>query len=414
MTRFLSEALQAPEPLFRQGLKKLEEANGGPNTDIRLSSEVLRASQDKLRELGLDPHDTTPEELYHALQDRVKQDDTRLVKNLRTQAATHISAEGDVVAGMIHALKELPGSKRCFALKASSLKGLMKKQPPKKAIKRLGYRSLDSFLKHESPVSQMAAAWLTENEAWQKHFQEQYKKLSQNDFEDRSINITTTDFKRWQDLADTVVSESKHNVLSFKELGAVVILPFPKDVPAGATTVSLSLALHELNEIRSASTYLKLNQVRADFGNVLLSVVGGQAALSGSILDQPISWSLIQRYYSRLSDSFQSALFEPHIQLEDMAWQSVESALAEIEPSLKFWTNSSHLGVMNGRQPVSFNIIDAALSYCNGLPFEKRVVHYFQHSLWHELLLRYLKPETVEQSVLAELQPELALDSTIA
>ena len=55
MTRFLSEALQAPEPYFRQGLRHLEAANGRPNYDIQLSVAVEQATRDKLRQLGLDP-----------------------------------------------------------------------------------------------------------------------------------------------------------------------------------------------------------------------------------------------------------------------------------------------------------------------------------------------------------------------
>ena len=55
MTRFLSESLQATEPFFRLGLRRLEAANGNPNTDIRFTTEVLHATQSKLRELGLDP-----------------------------------------------------------------------------------------------------------------------------------------------------------------------------------------------------------------------------------------------------------------------------------------------------------------------------------------------------------------------
>src|SRR4051794_10224877 len=117
MTRFLSEALEAPEPFFRQGLRRLEAANGHPNTDIRFSSEVRQATYGKLKQLGLDPRDTTQKELFQALQERVKADDARLVKTLRRQAAQYVSAEGKVVDGMVHALKNMPGNHSCFALK---------------------------------------------------------------------------------------------------------------------------------------------------------------------------------------------------------------------------------------------------------------------------------------------------------
>jgi hypothetical protein len=414
MTRFLSEALQAPEPFFRLGLRRLEAANGNPSTDIRFSSEVRHSTQAKLAELGLDPRDTTPKELYRALQERVRADDDRLVKHLRTLAATHVSAEGEVVDGMLHAIKALPDSRRCFALKASSLKAIIKKIPPKRAMKQLGYRSVDSLIKHESPTLIVAAAWLTEGEGWQKRLLEQYKRLQPADFENRSISLLHPKSKKWHDLTAKVVADAKHNLLSFRELGALVFLPLGKDVPTGAVTASLSLALHELNEIRAASTFLKLSQVKAGYGKVVQTIAHDEPHLSSQLLDQPVPWHLIQRYYARLSHKFHEEIFEPHLQLEDMAWHPVERTLSAIEPGFSFWHDTAHLGMMHGRQPVSFNLVDVALNHCNQFPFERQAAHYFQRSLWHELLLHYLRHEPVEASVLAELQPQLATEPVIA
>ncbi len=101
MTRFLSASLQAKEPFFQAGIRRLESANGHPKTDIRISAEVMTAARHKLRQLGLDPKDTTPEELYHVLQSKVAVDDARLTRTLQTAAATHVSAEGNVIDGMI-------------------------------------------------------------------------------------------------------------------------------------------------------------------------------------------------------------------------------------------------------------------------------------------------------------------------
>lgn len=414
MTRFLSESLQAREPFFRTALRRLESANGHPAHDIRLSSEVVREAQSKLRELGLDPHDTTAQELYHALQQRLKADDAQLTKTLRTAAATHVSAEGDVVAGMVHVMTQLSDSQRCFALKNSSLRILIKKLPPKKAMKQLGYRSVDSFLKHESAVSALAAAWLSEGAAWQGRFLEQYKKMRPGDFESRNISVLYLSSPRWRALAAHTLSQKKHNILCFKEVGAVLFLPFTGEVPEGVVTASLALALHELNEIRASSTFLKLCQVRPDFGQVVQKIASDEPRLTSRMLDQPVPWHLVQRYYARLTHLFREDLFGPHIQVEDMVWHPIEKTLAIIEPSLTFWQHTAHLALLHDAQAVSFNIVDVALNYCNQLPFEQRAVHYFQRSLWHELLLRYLRHEPVEQSVLAELQPQLVVETVLA
>lgn len=414
MTRFLSESLQAPEPHFRHGIEHLERANGRPAADIRLTTEVLQAARLKLHALGLDGHDTTGKELYHALQERFKADDAALVKTLRTRAATYISADGDTVAGMAHALQTVPMSKRCFALKTSRLKTLLKKQPPKKTMKLLGYRSLDSMLKHEAVASVLAAATITESPAWRRSLLDQYKHLKASDFEMRTLTILHPSGRRWQTLAAQTVQQARHNLLSFPELGTLILLPLPKDMPAGATTASLVLALHALNDLRASSSFLKLGQVRKDFGSLVQTVAVSEPYLRSRLLDQPISWHLIQRFYTRARQFFQAELFEPHIELHDMLWQPIEEVLSQIEPRLAFWHGSAHLGILHERQPVSLNIVDAALNSCNSLPYERRVAHYFQTSLWHELLLRYLQPETVEQSILQELQPQLAAEAAIA
>jgi hypothetical protein len=414
MTRFLSEALEAAEPYFRRGLLDLEASNGYPSTDIRLSSEVHNLTANKLKELGLDPSDTTAEELYEVLKQKVRRDDQLLTKKLRTIAATNVSAEADPVAGMAEALNNLKDSKRCFALKTSKLKSLLKSAASKKAMKSLGYRSQVSMLKRENPSLILAAAWLGESHAWRKRFIEKYKDLKPSDFEERSISVLRPDSAKWKKLSEEIVEANRHNIMSFKELGVVVLLPLPADLPEGAITASTCLALHELNEIRACSTYLKLNQVKTDFGSSVLKIVANEPELASHLLDQAIPWNLIHRYYSRAAGRFKEEVFEPYVRLEDMVWHPVEKALSEIEPELAFWKNTGHLGIVSKGKPVSMNLVDSALNLCNLVPFEKRVAHYFKRSLWHELLLRYIKHEPVEQTILTELQPNLLEERVLA
>jgi hypothetical protein len=308
---------------------------------------------------------------------------------------------------MVHELRRLPGERQVFALRNSALRAILRKMPPRKAMKQLGYRSADSFLKHETPVSVLAAAWLSEGPVWQHRLLEQYKQLKPSDFETRALSITRPDSRRWRELAAGEVARRRHNILSFKEAGALVLLPLPADAPPGAVTASLSLALHELNRIRASGTFLKLCQVRPDFGALVRTVASDEPQLAVRLLDQPVSWQLIQSYYARLADQFREDVFGPHIRLEDMAWEPIERTLSAIEPSLAFWQGSEHLGLLQDRRPVSMNVVDVALGCCNRLSFEDRVTHYFKQSLWHELLLRYLKPEAVERSVQGALQPKL-------
>lgn len=393
----------AREPSFHQGLQRLEAVSGHTSADIRLSTEVERATRLKLKELGLDPNDTTGEELYAALQARVRDDDARLAKQLAekygTAEAIHINVG--------KALNDLPVYKSCFALKTAVGRKLLAKLPPKQTMKALGYRSFESMLRREQLLNIYAAAWLLESVSWRKSMADSYKKLLASDFEIRPFVALTPHSRHWQALAETVVTQKKHNVVALKEFGAVVILPFPSKVPPAATMTALLMALHDMNEVRASSTFLKLCQVRPDFGNLVQTVVAGEPALPADVLEGQVEWNVIQRYYARFSDRFREDIFEPHIQKEDLSWHSVEKALAHIAPSLSFWHHTSTLGLHTGQKPVSMNVIDAALNFCNQLAYKDRIVHYFRRSLWGELVIRYLKHESVEQAVVGSLESKL-------
>jgi hypothetical protein len=97
-----------------------------------------------------------------------------------------------------------------------------------------------------------------------------------------------------------------------------------------------------------------------------------------------------------------------------MSWHSIEKVLHYIDPSLGFWRHTTHLGLLHDHEPVSMNVIDAALNFCNQLPFERRIMQYYRQSLWHELVIRYLKHDNVEQSVVSGLQSDLVMETETA
>lgn len=67
MGRFLQKLLNAPEPLFTVGIHQLEKATGHSGVDTRLIADITHKAHDIMRELGLNPADTTAHELYQAL-----------------------------------------------------------------------------------------------------------------------------------------------------------------------------------------------------------------------------------------------------------------------------------------------------------------------------------------------------------
>ncbi|MDR2336876.1 MAG: hypothetical protein LBE03_02110 [Candidatus Nomurabacteria bacterium] len=64
---FLAELLGENEPKFSVDLEYLAKKSLKPNVDLKLINELRKRSLLMLKQLGLDPHDTTLEELFMAL-----------------------------------------------------------------------------------------------------------------------------------------------------------------------------------------------------------------------------------------------------------------------------------------------------------------------------------------------------------
>ena len=406
MTRILSDLLQAPQMQFRLRMSGLEKAGGHQNQDIKLSVDVVQQARQKLRQLGLDSQDTTPEELYQALKQRASDDDKRLEKALRLRAGSHVNAEANLMDGLVHALTAESADSKTFMVKPVAVKRLLKKQPPKKLQKMLKYRSLDGMLRAESPAALVAAALSVESQSWAKIWREKYKQLRPADFETKSPQILSPTDKKWQPITDHIMHDKAHTVLGLPELGAVILLPMPKHKPAGMVLATAALAVHELNAIAAAGNYLKAAQVHGDFAQRVQSVALGRVQLNNALMEQALPWHVVQQYFARTKQSVNEDIFGPYVQAADFYWHDACAVLSKWAPSLAFWENSDYLSFMHQGKIVSLNLLDSAINACNQLEYQARQFSNAQSALWNELALRYLNHENLEQAVADVLQPQ--------
>lgn len=401
MTKILSDFLGAQETLLRHTIRQLEQAAGMPCEDIRLTTDISRIVQRAVRELGLDPRDTAPKELYAALSQKVGADEAacRAALGLQGEVSNDLT-----LAAVQKTAKKLLAPLQTFGVRAPVSRRLLKAHPPKQAMKLLGYRSLDSMLKHEPPAAVYAAAQLCESSSWLAEHRAQYKTLSPSDFEVRKVRIELPKTVRWQRLAQSRLADVRHNILYFSELGSIVILPLPSNVQLpGLTLVTLLLTLQAGNEISAASSFLKLQQVRPDFGEIAVKACAdSNAFVVANVGTQPVSWRLVHRYFSERG-TFPAHIFEPHVQADDLWWRHAEHLLAGIIPSLAFWAETRFSALVQSGEAVSLNLFDAILNYCNSAPFSSRIMHYAQENAWHELTSRYINQQNIESAVTDQL-----------
>lgn len=333
MTKVLSQLLGAREPDFRFGVIKLEKASGGQSHDIRLTSELLASSRLKLAALGLDPSDTSGLELFEALNQKLATSDKELQKVLKLEPL-----EPSFLEDFASSIKKLSASNDCFALKSSAAKKIFKANPPKKAMKALGYRSLDSMLKHETLAGLYASTRICESHAWHKSFVDGYKKLTPSDFETRPLAITPLASERWRTLATSFAQKNKHNLVYASEAGVLAILPLTS-YPQGTLTAMFLLSLEATNDVLATGSYLRLHQVRADFGRLVASAASQAPSVASPIAGQQLHWRTVHEFLANANASF-----EPQLSASELSLNRPENVLASLSPQLEFWHGTGQVG----------------------------------------------------------------------
>ncbi len=395
----LSELLGATEPMFSLALQQLEKASGSTGVDLRLTSEIIGKVNLKTRELGLDPEDTTGRELYFALLNKVERDDEYLVKLMGGTDPNDAAALMPLMKKMWDDYKT---PKAAWVLKKSVAKRLLHSMPPKNIMKHLHYRSVDSMLKNENLAEIYGALRFAEDPKWLNEFDSSYKKLKPSDFETRNIEIVQMSADRWGDIAAPFIHKKKHNITHLKELGVILMLPISGQL-RGIAIFALPLLFHYLNEIRLYSAFFKLQQVKPDFGEILVTTLIADPPQAAVMSGQNIHWRVIQRYFGKLDNEYHPEIFEPHVQPEDLHWRRAEEMLYELDPELGFWKDLDYVAAMHAGRPITFNVLDIAASYVNKLPYKDRAIYHFRESLWTEIFVRYMGEKTLEQQVLKQL-----------
>jgi hypothetical protein len=174
----------------------------------------------------------------------------------------------------------------------------------------------------------------------------------------------------------------------------------------GLILTVLPLVLHYMNEIRLYSAYFKLEQVKPHFASQFVEALENDISETAYMAGQAIHWRSIARHFGKKGRRLPSA-FEPHVQLEDLAWRKAEDILYRLEPALKFWEGLDYTMHYKDGNILPLNLLDNAISYCNDLDFGQQATVYGRSSLLTELFARYVGQEGLEQEVLGQLDDEL-------
>lgn len=292
----IAELLDQPEYLVKRTISQLEDKNGYPSHDARLLAENIQNVRIKLADLGLDPDDTTGQELYHALQSRFE-------KDAKLFDAYFGIGEMDFdqrTAKAVEILNQKFLFPRQWALKRVVAKNVLRAQPPKRVMKQLSYRSLESMLKREDLSEIYLAVTYLESASWHKQHARVVSKLNQTDFELRPIKLQPLSYSRWADVQGPQDYMAVNN-----EVAALGL--WPSDELRNSPLLSMALLMLEklgdYTELKLGESVAKMSQTInwwADMDRLVANLSGEHVSLSlkdnclDSLQDNPYQYRSLE------------------------------------------------------------------------------------------------------------------------
>lgn len=249
-------------------LEELEAKTGYTSQDVKLLGQNAHAVKSKIADLMLDPDDTTPEELYHALRARYLKDARVFQLDFDLQAGT----DGQHLA--IQLASRVLGGLRLWTLKTAYAKDMLRKLPPLRTKKVLGYRSLDSMLKRADMAFVVALAAQLESSTWLAKWRKALNSAPAAKRELTDIKIIITDH---HGLVDVCAAPDV----------AAILVPLKKDFEPAS-------GIGQILEILAATRVLSVKDLSRELANVhpALRWWSQNLHLSAWIDDQPISFNV--------------------------------------------------------------------------------------------------------------------------
>lgn len=395
MSKILTELLQVDETKFRQFITRLEHASLRPGVDVRLGVDIITGVRSKTKALGLDVSDTTAKELYFGLRHKLIADDAKLAQKL---ALTDSSVEANTYI-IAKTCNRINGRDLSLSMTAAGIKRILKAVPPKRTLKALKYRSLDSVLKRQDSRAFYALACLIENDSWHAQVYAKIRRLNAKDVQWQPVSCVGIPLQWYERLRDVLA----HNgaLVVNEEAGVVCILPVIDKRKAGSTVLLLGLACQAISHIATQSLPYRRHALAQGYANILPRIAVDDHPTLVSIHGLSPTWRAVHELAGKgiIPISSQDQEFE----LFDLFWETTEAKLASIVSDMDFWVGSHYFGARSKLKPVSLHVLDVAIAAVSNAEFGAQPFTHMRSSLWNELQIRYLSEEILSRSLLQQL-----------
>lgn len=394
MSKLIAQLLQADQRSFVRIIDRLESMCLQPGIDTKLTTEIITGAREKVRRLGLDPVDSTREELYYGLLAKARSDDESLRSKLGIVDSTPPAEAAEKIA---FATDRLLKKDLVICMVPSAVKKLLRAVPPKRTLRTLHFRSIDSVLKREDPYVLYALAVRLEDTSWHSQVQARMRRLQPREASEAQVQVLSLPTSWLEKLEKTKFDSVIEPVA---EIGAVLILPTMPLSVAGSVLLTTCLVLQASQRLAVESLPYRTRALTVGYEKLLPDIALGLIEELKPVHGLRPSWHAV---FQLLAERGRDNSSEYEFMLGDLEWQSTETKLASIASELDFWINSHYLGYVVDGRPISLHVVDVTASLVLGKKYGNQIHSHLQASLWNELQLRYLKQENIERAIVSQL-----------
>ncbi|MGB9609163.1 MAG: hypothetical protein ACPL3E_02185, partial [Minisyncoccia bacterium] len=252
-----------------------------------------------------------------------------------------------------------------------------------------------------------ALRFIEPNEWMHQTFEQIYKNVGVDDFEEREIQIKVLG-EEWQDVAQKFVAKKHHNVSHLKEFGIIFLNPIAENIP-GKFLRDFALLLHYTHEINFYSKMFLKYLSQRDFAFKFKSLLRGDVLEPDNISNlEKTTWLIVQRYLWKENPN-DTRLFIQRVNPESLHWARGERDLGLISGvgkklDLNLWYNLDWVGGVfsDGQdQVISFDLEDNVMSAVAFAEGKNEYFNYHQReAMWTKIFSEYVGGEEKMEEIL--------------
>lgn len=390
-SRRISGIFNAKEPEFTHSIYELEKLSGRSSHDIRVFVDLMHHFNNLSKELNLDHTDTTPAELYHSLIIQFQNDSKKLSDRLGVNVS---DSPAEVAGKCIAYLEKRTEWRKFWCVKQSVLKKQLKNNPPKKVMKVLGLRSMDSLLKREPITQTLILAKIVEGISWRRNYIDQANSMTNSDFDEQKIAIKIISSARLTSLKKAEI-RLKQVVYSSEESSYIIVAPADRRFE-GDVMFYFDTLVNHINGVISRSAFYRFKGLRPDFFESL-KAIRQDGFKQTSFINWPIRWSAIMHSIQHHGNRNLAERLDLNVQAHNLFGLSTERELQQFGIWEKGFVYSDKHGSI-----VSTNLSDVIINAVNQNSFEESYNEFGKNRLYDELFSRYLNHDRVVDSMLSE------------